>query len=64
MSVFNGKSIQLEIYGESHSKEIGVKAKGFPKIKIDQEKLSDFLQRRKAKNGDERLLESRSGICA
>ena len=51
MSVFNGKSIQLEIYGESHSKEIGVKAKGFPKIKIDQEKLSDFLQRRKAKNG-------------
>ena len=51
MSIFKGKNIQIEIYGQSHSKEIGVKAKGFPKFVLDQNKLTQFLQRRKAKNG-------------
>ncbi len=51
MSIFNGKNISVEIFGESHSDNIGVKVKGFPKFKIDQDKLNLFLQRRKAKSG-------------
>ena len=51
MSLFNGKNIQVEIYGASHDKEIGVKVKGFPSFKIDEEQLNDFLNRRKASSG-------------
>lgn len=51
MSVYNGRKINVEIFGESHSENIGVKVKGFPKLKIDQEQLANFLQRRKAKIG-------------
>ena len=48
MSYFNGKKIKLEIFGESHATEIGVKCKGFPKFKVDLTALNDFLARRKA----------------
>ncbi len=51
MSLFNGKNIKVEIYGESHAKEIGVKCYGFPSFKINEENLLAFLSRRKASNG-------------
>lgn len=51
MSIFNGKNISLEIFGESHSESIGVKAKGFPKMQVDNDKLLKFLERRKASSG-------------
>ncbi len=48
MSYFNGRKLKIEIFGESHSKEIGVKCKGFPKFSVDKDKLCQFLNRRKA----------------
>lgn len=48
MSVFNGKKISVEIFGESHADKIGAVVKGFPYFKINQEKLSEFTARRKA----------------
>ena len=51
MSLFNGKNIKIEIYGESHASEIGVNVSGFPSFKIDSEKLGEFLNRRKASSG-------------
>ena len=47
MSVFKGKRISAEIYGESHAPEIGVKVTGFPELEIDFIALSDLLKRRK-----------------
>jgi len=47
MSLFKGNKISVEIYGESHAEKIGVICKGFPKIKIDREKLKIFTDRRK-----------------
>lgn len=49
MSIFNGKKIALEIYGESHAERIGVKVKGYPKMQINMDALSEFLKRRQAK---------------
>ncbi len=51
MSLFNGEKIKVEIYGESHAPEIGVKCSGFPKMQIDLEKLSAFMDRRKPSSG-------------
>ena len=48
MSTFNGKNISVEIFGESHAEQIGVKICGFPSFKFDSEKLDKFLARRKA----------------
>lgn len=48
MSTYNGKNISVEIFGESHSETIGVKAKGFPAFAFDLNKLNKFLARRKA----------------
>ena len=48
MSIFNGRKISLEIFGESHSEKIGVKAKGFPAFTVDLSRLSEFTERRKA----------------
>ena len=48
MSTFNGKNISVQIFGESHSDKIGVTVKGFPTFKFDEEKLTLFLDRRKA----------------
>ena len=46
MSVFKGKNITLEIYGESHAERIGVSAAGFPEMPVNVEELSAFLSRR------------------
>lgn len=48
MSLFSGKRITVEIYGESHAEKIGVKVTGFPDFKIDFGALSAFTERRKA----------------
>ena len=48
MSVFEGKNIRVEIFGESHSDKIGVKASGFPSFKFDRDKLEKFMARRRA----------------
>lgn len=48
MSYFNGKKLKIEIFGESHASEIGVKCKGFPKFSVNLERLGEFLERRKA----------------
>lgn len=47
MSVFNGKSLRIEIYGASHAEEIGVKVCGLPKgLSVDQTELCAFMHRR------------------
>lgn len=48
MSLFSGKKLSVEIYGESHAEKIGVSVKGFPRFKFDSEDLCEFLARRKA----------------
>lgn len=47
MFCFKGDRLQIEIFGASHSQEIGVIMKGFPKEHIDRKKLDEFLQRRR-----------------
>ena len=47
-SVYNGNKLKIEIFGASHSEEIGVKVDGFGCGKIDKEKLQAFINRRKA----------------
>lgn len=49
MAKWKGKRLSVEIYGTSHAPEIGVKAEGFPKEGISLAKLTDFMDRRKAK---------------
>lgn len=47
MSSTFGKNIQISIFGQSHSEAIGVTIDGVPAgVKIDQEKLQEFLDRR------------------
>ena len=47
-SVYKGEKLEITIFGESHSEEIGVEIKGLPKDrKIDLEKLQSFMDRRK-----------------
>lgn len=48
MSIFKGKNLNVEIVGESHSPEMKITVKGFPKFCYDDEKLLTFLARRKA----------------
>lgn len=48
MSKFNGKNLSVEIIGESHSPEIKMAVKGFPKFNFSLDELSAFLNRRKA----------------
>ncbi len=46
-SAFN--NIKVEIFGESHAPEIGVRLFGIPKgIKIDEDKIQILVDRRKA----------------
>ena len=49
-SIYNGNKIRLEIFGASHSSEIGVKVNGFDGYSADFDKLSEFMERRRAKN--------------
>ena len=51
MAIYNGKKLNIEIYGESHSPKIGAKVSGFPVFKIDYDYLNAFLDRRRAKSG-------------
>lgn len=48
MAIFKGKNISIEIYGESHAPQIGVKVLGLKSFKFDNDKLLEFLNRRKA----------------
>ncbi len=47
MSKWQGDKISVEIYGASHGENIGVKCQGFPSIQIDNDRLLEFLERRK-----------------
>ncbi len=51
MSKWCGKKISVEIFGESHSEEIGVRASGLPGFKIDEKTLKEFTSRRLAGGG-------------
>lgn len=51
MAIFKGKNVTVEIFGESHSDFIGAKVSGFPKTVVDGEKLSEFMQTRRASGG-------------
>ena len=46
---WKGDSIEFEVYGTSHAPEIGVNAKGLPRLSLDREALSRFMERRRAK---------------
>ena len=46
MSKWVGNNISIEIFGTSHGDFVGVRCKNFPKVKIDNEKLSEFMKRR------------------
>ncbi len=48
MSILKGKNLTVEITGESHSPEMRLKVKGFPRFKFDSDELLNFLSRRKA----------------
>ncbi len=49
-SIYRGEKLEVEIFGASHSKEIGVLVKGFDGQSVDLDKLQTFVDRRKAKN--------------
>ena len=49
-SVFNGNKLKIEVFGASHSEQIGVKVEGFNGEKVDLVELQKFVDRRKAKN--------------
>ncbi|MBO4323492.1 MAG: chorismate synthase [Clostridia bacterium] len=51
MSFWKGKILEIETFGESHAEKIGVKGKNFPTVKIDEEKLDEFLKRRRSSGG-------------
>ena len=51
MAVFNGEKLNIEIYGTSHAEKIGVKASGFPRLKVDFENLDKFMKRRSPSGG-------------
>ena len=48
-SVFNGNKLKIEIFGASHSDEIGVKVQGFNGERADLIELQKFVDRRRAK---------------
>ncbi len=48
MAKYKGKNLSIEILGESHSPEMSVEVKGFPKFTFDESRLLGFLARRKA----------------
>ena len=49
-SIFSGKKLKIEVFGASHSEQIGVKIDGFNGQKVDLTELQKFVDRRKAKN--------------
>ncbi len=69
MSSMKGKRLSVEIFGESHSEEIGARVSGMPKTKVDFSALDEFLSRRRAGGGvfstarKESDLPVFSGVC-
>ncbi len=51
MSKWQGERLSIEIYGASHGDKIGVKCKNFPKLKINQPALAEFMKRRQGGQG-------------
>ena len=51
MSEFTGKKIRVRIYGASHDPVIGVEIEGLAGQVFHQEKVQEYLARRKAKAG-------------
>ena len=49
ISIFNGKKLNIEIFGASHAPEIGVKIDGLNGKKISFECVKNLLDRRRAK---------------
>ena len=49
-SLFKGKKLKIEIFGGSHSPEIGVVCDGLDGANFSKEKLQEFMDRRKPKN--------------
>ena len=49
-SKYIGNNLTVEIFGASHAPEIGVKVKGLKGKTFDQDKLDEFMARRRAKN--------------
>ncbi len=49
-SIYRGNRLDVEIFGASHSEEIGVCVMGFGTQTVDLEKLQEFVDRRRAKN--------------
>ncbi|MBQ3116487.1 MAG: chorismate synthase [Clostridia bacterium] len=48
-SIYSGRKISLEVFGGSHTEEIGVKCEGLDGYTFDGEQLQTFLDRRKPK---------------
>ena len=48
MSKFSGKKISVEIIGTSHGESVNAIVKGFPNYTFDNDKLKEFMARRKA----------------
>ncbi len=48
-SVYNGKSLCVEIFGASHAPKIGVKVKGLKGQTFNEQALIEFMARRRAK---------------
>lgn len=48
MSLYEGKTIQVQIEGESHAPQMTVRVHGMPAMAIDMDALNAFLARRKA----------------
>ena len=51
MAIFKGEKLSVEIYGTSHAEKIGVVASGFPRLKLDEEYLLNFMKRRMPSGG-------------
>lgn len=67
MSTYVGNKIKVSIFGQSHSKAIGVNIEGLPAgIFLDEEKLIHFLNRRKPqlKSSTTRIEEDRIEILS
>ncbi|MBP5177651.1 MAG: chorismate synthase, partial [Clostridia bacterium] len=50
MSKYNGKTLNIEIFGESHSDFIGAKVYGLPRFNYDRGAVEAFMKRRRPKS--------------
>lgn len=49
-SIYNGKKFRIEVFGASHSEQIGVKISGLTGESVDFDKVQEFLDRRRARS--------------